>query len=530
MTDRLSAPTMARVMIAGDDRQAPFERDTVSHCEQCERYSLAAVLTKVIAKPAESREPLYMRLASELRRQIDAGVLRAGDKLPSIRALRRSRSVSTATAVETYLCLEREGYVRPRDRSGFYVAQPLARAPGEPRSTEALVPPVPVGIGDLAAEALRQLGDPSLVPLGAAALGVALLPSGRLNRSMRRAIARWPLSNATYGPMRGQLPLRRQLARHAFSFGFSCSPDDLIVTSGGMEALNLAIRAVAAPGDVIAVESPTYFGVLQVMQSLRMRVVEIPTDPRTGMNLDLLERAIRRHRVKAVVSMTTCHNPLGFVMTDSAKADLVELTARHETAIVEDGIYSEFAFDEGRRRPAKAFDRKGLVLLCGSFSKSLSPGLRVGWIEAGRFGGRVEVLKSITSLAAPALPQLAVAELLESGFYGRHVRRLRARLANQVEQYVHALTEAFPEGTRMTRPAGGNIVWVQLPRGADGTLLYRRALDFGISIFPGEIFSNDGRHRNCVRVSCGTPWSPAIERAIGTLGRLCRELRNKPRR
>jgi DNA-binding transcriptional MocR family regulator len=489
---------------------------------------LGATLTTLTTKPVESREPLYMRLASELRRQIDAGVLRAGDKLPSIRALRRSRSVSTATAVETYLCLEREGYVRPRDRSGFYVAQPSSKVPGEPRRTGSLVAPVPVGVGELAAEVLRQLGDAALVPLGASALGVELLPSSRLNRAMRRAIARWPLHSAAYGPLRGQLPLRRQLARHAFSFGFSCSPDDLIVTTGGMEALNLAIRAVAAPGEVVAVESPTYFGVLQVLQSLHLRVVEIPADPRTGMNLDLLERAIRRHRVKAVVSMTTCHNPLGFVMTDSAKADLVELTARHDTAVVEDAVYSEFAFDEGRRRPAKAFDRKGLVLLCGSFSKSLSPGLRVGWIEAGRFGPRVEVLKSITSLVSPALPQLAIAELLESGFYARYVRRVRVRLANQVEQYVHALTEAFPAGTLMTRPAGGNIVWLQLPRGADGTALYRRALDLGISIFPGEVFSNDGSYQGCVRLSCGAPWSPAIERAIGTLGRLCRELLGKP--
>lgn len=471
-----------------------------------------------------SREPLYARVASELRRQIDAGVLRAGDKLPSIRTLRRSRGVSTATAVETYLCLEREGYVRARDRSGFYVTQPLSRFVAEPQGATALVPPVPVGMSELAAEVLRQLGDTTLVPLGASALSPALLPSARLNRAVRRAAARWPLHSATYGPLRGQLHLRRQLARHAFSLGFTCHPDDVIVTCGGMEALNLAIRAVASPGDVLAVESPTYFGVLQVMESLGLRAVEIPTDPRTGMNLELLERAIRRHRVKAVVSMTTCHNPLGFVMSDAAKADLVDVTARHETAIVEDAVYNEFAYDEARRRPAKAFDRQGLVLYCGSFSKSLSPGLRIGWVEAGRFGPRVEVLKSITSLVSPALPQLAIAELLESGFYGRYVRRLRLRLADHVQQYIHAITEAFPSGTRMTRPAGGNIVWVQLPDHADGTTLYRRALELGISVFPGEIFSNDAKYRDFVRVSCGTPWSSTIERAIGTLGRLCRDL------
>lgn len=470
------------------------------------------------------REPLYARLASELRRQIDGGVLRAGDKLPSIRALRRSRRVSTATAVETYLCLERDGYVRARDRSGFYVTQPLARTVAEPQSSSALVPPVPVGISELAAEVLRQMGDSTLVPLGASTLGQALFPTARLNRAIRKAVTRWPLHSATYGPLRGHMPLRRQLARLAFSLGFATDPDHLIVTSGGVEALNLSLRAVAAPGDVVAVESPTYFGVLQVMESLGLRAIEIPTDMRAGMDLALLERAIRRHRVKAVVSMTTCHNPLGFAMTDAAKADLVAVTARHETALIEDGVYGEFAFDEARRRPAKAFDRNGLVLYCGSFSKVLAPGLRVGWVDAGRFSARVEALKSITSLVSPALPQLAVAELLESGFYGRYVRRLRLRLAAQLEQYVHGLSEAFPPGTRMTRPAGGNLVWVQLPGKADGSALYRRALEHGISIFPGEIFSNDAKHRDFVRVSCGTPWSPAIERAMATLGRLCREI------
>lgn len=474
-----------------------------------------------------AREPLYARLASELRRQIDAGVLRAGDRLPSIRALRRSRGVSAATAVETYLTLERDGYVRARDRSGFYVTQPLSRLVGEPRVEGTLVPPVPVGIAQLAADVLRQLCDATLVPLGASALGAALLPSGRLNRAIRRIAARQPDHSAFYGPLRGHFALRRQLARHGFTLGFTSAPDDIIVTSGGMEALNLAIRAVARPGEVIAVESPTYFGVLVLMGSLGLRAVEIPTDPRKGMNLDLLERAIRRHRVKAVISMTTCHNPLGFVMDDAAKADLVELAARHDTAIIEDGVYGDLVYDDVRRRPAKAFDRRGLVLYCASFSKSLAPGLRVGWVEAGRFGARVEALKSITSIVAPALPQLAVAELLESGFYGRYVRRIRLRLADQMRQYIHAVTEAFPADTLMTRPAGGNLLWLQLPSNVDGTALYRRALDLGISVFPGEIFSNDGKYQNFVRLSCGTPWSPAMERAIGTLGRLSRELADK---
>ncbi len=478
---------------------------------------------------ARNSDPLYVRLAAEFRRQIDGGVLRAGDKLPSIRALKRGRRVSTATVTEAYLRLERDGYVRAQDRSGFYVAQPPARTLPEPHVPNALVPPVPVGISELVAEVLQQTGDAKLVPFGVSTLSSSLLPTARLNRAFRRAATRWPLHSATYGSIRGHMPLRRQLARRALMSGSACDPDDIIVTSGGMDALNLALRAVAAPGDVVAVESPTYFGVLNVLEGLGVRAVEVPADPRSGIDLALLDRTIRRHRVKAVVVMTTCHNPLGSVMSDAAKAELVALTARHDTALIEDGVYAELVYDETYRRPAKAFDRKGLVLFCGSFSKVLAPGLRVGWVEAGRFRDRVEALKGLTSFVTAALPQLAVAELIESGFYDRYVKRLRIRVADQTSRYIQAFSTVFPSGTRMTRPAGGNLVWVQLPNGADGSLLYRRAREQGIGIFPGEIFSAGAKHREFVRVSCGAPWSPAIERAVAALGRLSCELAREPR-
>jgi len=291
-----------------------------------------------------------------------------------------------------------------------------------------------------------------------------------------------------------------------------------------MDALNLALRAVAQPGDVVAVESPTYFGVLQALESVHLRAIEVPTDPRTGFDLPLLERAIRRHGVRAVVSMTTCQNPQGTVMSDAAKEELVSLTARHDVALVEDGVYAELVYDETSRRPAKTFDKKGLVIFCGSFSKVIAPGLRIGWMETGRFRDRVEILKGITSLMTSALPQLAVTELLESGFYDRYIKRTRLQCADQISKYIQALTDAMPAGTRMTRPAGGNLLWVQLPNGVNGTRLYQRLLEQGIGVFPGEIFSAGAKHRGFIRVGCGMPWSPVIERAIGIIGRSCREL------
>lgn len=482
-----------------------------------------------IAAPPPA-DPLYAQIAAEFRRQIDGGVLRAGDRLPSIRSLRRGHGVSAATAIEAYLRLERDGYVRARPRSGFYVVGSPLRARPQPDVADTIVPPAPVGISRLVAEVLAQTGDHKLVSLGVATLASDLLPIARLNSAFRRALARWPAHSARYTGLRGAAPLRRQIARRTLALGMASSPDDLIVTSGGMESLNLALRAVAKPGDVVAVESPTYFGVLQVIESLGVRAIEVPAHPRTGIDLGLLERAIRRHRVRAVLCMTTCHNPLGSVMTIDAKRQLVTLATKHEIAVIEDGVYSELVYDEADRRPAKAFDAKGLVLFCGSFSKALAPGLRVGWIDPGRFGARIQALKGVTSLMTSALPQFAVAELLESGFFDRYIRRLRLDVAAQTMRYIDALGEVLPPGSRLTRPAGGNLVWVQLPPRVDGTELYRRLLERGIGVFPGEVFSAGSKHRNFVRVSSGARWSPAIERSIGMLGQIAGELAGRSAR
>ena len=462
-------------------------------------------------------EFLYRRLAAIVRSQIDRGVLRVGERLPSVRTAQRLHHVSAATASGAYLVLERDGYVEARERSGFYVARlPTADIPA---TLEAPHTPARVEVGELISAVLGR-ADERLIPLGLSSLGPELLPTARLNRAIRRAMAHEPMHSASYGPVSGLPELRRQLARLLIHSGVTCGADDLIVTAGGLEALNLALRTVSAPGDVIAVESPTYFGVLQAIEALGLRAVEVPSHPRDGVDLALLERAIRRHRAKAAIVMTTCHNPLGCVMSDSSKEALVSLVARMGVALIEDDVYGELAHSDTRPRPAKAFDRTGHVMLCSSASKSLAPGLRVGWIVPGRYQRRAEVMKSVTSRVTSALPQLGLAGLLETGFYPRYIRRVRQQVAQQVTRYAVAVDQLFPAGTRITRPAGGTVLWVQLPGRVDGTTLYRRALEKGISIMPGEIFSLGRRHRRFIRISCAHPWSARIERGLTELARL----------
>jgi DNA-binding transcriptional MocR family regulator len=315
--------------------------------------------------------------------------------------------------------------------------------------------------------------------------------------------------------------LRRQVARRAIAHGCSFSPNDLTITCGGMEALNVAVRAVARPGDVIAIESPTYFAVLQVIESLGMKAIEIPTHPRRGMDLDALSRAIRKHRVRGCITIPNCHNPLGFILSDDYKKDLVALLTKHDVPLIEDDIYGDVAFSAERPKTAKSFDTAGIVLLCSSFSKVLAPGFRIGWIEAGRFRDAVKRLKFINTIAAPSLPQLAIAEFIQSGGYDRYLRGFRETLQRQGQLYSQAAARYFPEGTKISRPAGGFVLWLELPKDVDAMKLYRLAALQHIKVLPGVIFSASGQFKNYIRMSYGFPLDDTIDSALCTLGKLC---------
>jgi DNA-binding transcriptional MocR family regulator len=291
-----------------------------------------------------------------------------------------------------------------------------------------------------------------------------------------------------------------------------------------MEAINICLRAVTKPGDLVALESPTFYGFLQILQSLGLRALEIPTHPRSGISLEALELALTEHPVKAVLVMPNVSNPIGASMSDAAKKRLVELLAAKNVPLIEDHIYAELQFEAPAPRPAKAFDRTGNVMLCSSFSKTLSPGLKVGWIEPGKWRDRVRMLKFMTSGGQNELVELAVAELLESGGYERSLRQLRRRFASQVDTARGVIADSFPRGTRVTRPSGAYIVWVELPKNCDSVALFERLIERGITIGPGPMFSASQRYRNCMRLSIGQPWSDRQERALRDIGRLAQEL------
>lgn len=464
---------------------------------------------------------LYDKLAVELAGSIGRGVLRPGDRLPSVRLLARQRHVSVATVLQAYLRLENEGLVEVRPKSGHYVRSRRALELAEPRTSRKATAPAKVQVSTGVQALIESMRDPNVVPLGSALLSPDLLPIRALNRMLAASAREMSTAGASYDVAPGLLTLRRQLARRSVSWGMSLAPEDFVTTNGAVEALHLALMAIARPGDAIAVESPTYFGVLQLIEELGLKAVEVPTHPRTGFDLEALEEVIRTTpSLKGVLAMPTVSNPMGTVMTDEAKEKLVRLLARYDLDLIEDDAYGELAFESPRPRPARAWDRDGRVLLCGSISKTLAPGYRVGWIAPGRHLDRISQLKFAFSVGSPTLPQMAVAEFLASGGYDRHLRRLRSTLRGQVERVREAIADSFPAGTRVSAPAGGFVLWVELPQGADALELQARALAKGIALAPGQIFSARGRFAHCLRLSCGFPWSDRIGQAVATVGEL----------
>src|SRR5262245_11650490 len=475
-------------------------------------------LSSHTATQNEAEDSLYKQVALRISELIEHGTLRPGERVPSVRRCSEQQNVSIATVMQAYRLLESRGIIEARPQSGYYVRCQRWSAPPELEMSRPAPRAIRLRGSDLIMSVVKAGRNPELIRLGATLPSPQLFPMKALNRTLASVGRRSPVAATSYDPPPGNRALRVQVARRAMEAGCTLAPDDVITTFGATEAINLCLRAVARPGDVIAIESPTFFGILQIIESLGMRVCEVPTFPRHGVCLDELEERLKRCRIKACVFTLNYSNPLGSCMPDEKKARLVKLLAKYRVPLIEDDIYGNLAFDGPRPRVAKAFDQEGWVMLCDSFTKTLSPGSRVGWVAPGRFRERVEFLKFVNTSATASLPQMAIAEFLQNGGFDHHLRKMRRFYATQLQRMSEAVNRYFPPGTGMTRPTGGMCLWVELGSQADSMKLYEQAMAAKISIAPGQIFSAGHKFRNFIRLNCGNPWSEDIENAMRTLG------------
>jgi len=460
---------------------------------------------------------LYVNLAELIGARIEQGLYRPGDRLPSVRALSVEHGVSLSTVQQAYRVLEDHGLAAPRPKSGYFVPdhRPLPALPDVSRPAQR---PVDISQWDQVFELVRSVPRKDVVQLGRGMPDVGSPTLKPLLRSLAQLSRRQDMPGLYYDTVAGTEALREQVARLMLDSGCSLSTADLVITTGCQEALSISVRAVCQPGDIVAVESPSFHGAMQTLKGLGMKAMEIPTDPLTGISLEALELALEQWPIKLIQLTPSCNNPLGYIMPEARKRALLTLAQRFDVAILEDDVYGDLAYTYPRPRTIKSFDDDGRVLLCSSFSKTLAPGLRVGWVAPGRYLERVIHMKYISTGYTATQPQLAIADFIEGGHYQPHLRRVRGQYQRARDQMIDWVSRYFPAGTRASRPQGGFVLWVELPESFDTLRLNRALLEQGVQIAVGSIFSASGKFRNCLRMNFAARATAEIEAAVRKVG------------
>lgn len=469
---------------------------------------------------------LYQQLADDLSSAINRGTLPPGSRLPSVRKTAHSRQLSLNTVVAAYRVLEDRGLVEARPQSGYYVKARLAspargalREAGPAQGTDGAVL-------DLIGAALQAQQTPGYIDMALACpRGGDFYPAGKLARLMGQVLRKTPGLVSNYALPPGSERLRTQIARRGLELGMALQADNIILTHGAMEALQLALRAVCRHGDTVGIESPTYFNLLPLFASLGLKAVEIPTDPQHGLSLDALALLLSEKRLQAVVAMPNVHNPLGCSMSTDNKKRLAALVNHYQVPLIEDALYAELQFGDALQPAVKAYDQDGWVIVCASYTKTLAPDFRVGWLEGGRFGADIKKLKFASSIAEPLVLCETLGAFLESGGYDHHLRALKRRYTLHIDKVRALIAAHFPPGTRATHPSGGFLIWVELPEGYDTVTLFDLAIHERISISPGPLYSPSGRYRNALRISCCQPLDDRFISALRTVGMLAAQCR-----
>jgi len=471
---------------------------------------------------------LYHQFAAEIISQIESGIYKVGDKLPGVRTASTQRGVSAATVVAAYNELMNGGYIESRPRSGFYVNGLLTAEFESPQLTQHKMVPRDVVGQQLILELFHQIQKGSDVNLGGAVPDVKILPSVVVEKAIVKMARLERLNICCYESYaRGNLELRQQIAKRMALLGCQLNVDDIVITNGCQEALLLTLKAVTVPGDFIAIESPSYYGLMQIIEHMGLQAIEVPTDPVAGISLDALQLAMEHWSIKACLVVSNFSNPLGASLSDTNKKALTSLCRKHKVALIEDDIYGDLAFGNQRPSVCKRFDEK--VIYCSSFSKTLAPGLRVGWVASKHLAPTIGQLKFMSSMSCPTIVQYALADILSGGKYDRHLRTMRIQLAKSMHELILAIERYFPANTRITQPQGGYVLWVELPlenlisKSFDTYELTLRLLEEKIAITPGKIFTTTQKYKNCLRLSSGGYWTPRKEKALKRVGELIKQ-------
>ena len=476
-------------------------------------------MSQVLSK--QNDKYLYQQVIDMIKQMQQSDTLRVGDKLPSLRKLSQQLGVSIPTVKLAYMELERQDLIEARPKSGYFLkGQPaLLEVPKRCRLTK---DPIRVDRQHFIEHIFNAVNDPNMIPLGVSNPTAAYSAEKALARIMRQVLSKAGAKAVSYAPMNGFPPLKRQLAMRYFDYGLQVDPDEILITNGAQEAIAIALKCVAKAGDVIAIESPCYFGIIELIESLGMMAVEIPLCPEDGLWYDDLAKSVQQHNIKACIFSTSVSNPLGSFMSEDKKRKVVELLEAHNIPMIEDDVYGDLYFTEKRGLPAQKYSKKGLVLTCSSFSKTAAPGHRIGWLIADKFSAKAKIIKRALSCSSSLINQWTLAEFITGHQYDRYLVKLREILKCNKDRMIAKIQCIFPADTQITNPQGGSVIWLKLPNNKDAKQLFYQALEEDISIIPGDVFSPSNRYKSCIRISYGIPWDDKIISALEKLNEMCR--------
>lgn len=460
----------------------------------------------------------YRQLAELFKTQIQQNTWRAGEKLPSVRVTSRSHSVSTGTVLQAYQLLEAQGWVTAKPQSGYFVTADLERL--EVSTSESH--PLRVSVNDELYDFLKHQASPEAIKLGSAFPEPTLFPLDALNRNLASSGRKMGPDTLLDNLPPGSESLRRLIAQRYIQQGMNLTHDDIVITSGALEALNLSLQAVTQPGDIVVVESPTFYGALQAIERLGLKAIEVRVDAKKGHSLTQLESLFEQHDVKACWLMTNFHNPTGTSLSDEEKHRVVDLANQHDVYLIEDDVYAELYFGEKKPTSLKSFDTHERVLHCGSLSKSLCPGYRLGWVINKRFNEPIQKLQLMSTLSGSAPIQQGVAHYLQNDSYDNHLRKLRKTLQQRQQRFIALLEQHLPAQVDFYVPQGGYFLWLTLPKGTSSKALYHALLAEQVTIAHGKLFSLDAQFENCLRLNTSLAMDEHVEQAIRKLSDLLR--------
>ncbi|EOE7087109.1 PLP-dependent aminotransferase family protein [Enterobacter hormaechei] len=463
----------------------------------------------------------YAELADTMADEIARGLWLPGTRFPSIRASASRFHVGINTVKSAYRLLEDRGLIIARPQSGYFVCEQAPVLSDSGFSSVAGEKISLSGVSRLLSIILSHQQQGDCIDLALACpSGEKYYPADKLRKLTAAVLRSESQLMTTYVLPPGSERLRQQIARRGYRLGMALKAEDILLTHGTTEALSLAIRAVTKPGDIIAVETPTFYNLYPAIWDLGREILEIETSTHTGLCLDTLQQYLEQKKVSAVITIPTGHNPLGFTMPVENRKRLAAMAAYHSVPVIEDAMYAELQYTSGMVPNIKAFDFDGWVLACASYTKTIAPDYRVGWLEAGRFRDIAMQLKFTSSVGESVLLTESLGKFLENGGYDHHLRKICQFYAAQIDRMRALIMRYFPKGTLVSRPQAGFVLWLELPASVDTLVLFHQALEEKIICMPGVLCSGGKRYQNCLRMAVCFDLTPAVVQGIARLGSL----------